>query len=147
MTARFLLFAVFCLSGVFSAAADWPGVPFAEVRAYTYNKKDDDRNIVTKGTLSPTVLNKQGVVLTAEQTRALVAAVTGKRPAPQWAAACFNPHHAFVFYDAAQKPVGWVEVCFECGNAAAEPAQRGQVYDVAALEKLATDLRLPLVPR
>jgi hypothetical protein len=60
---------------------------------------------------------------------------------------CFNPRHAFVFYDAAMKPVAWVELCFQCHNAEAEPQQKEQVYDVAALEKLARELKLPLVPQ
>ncbi|NOT42852.1 MAG: hypothetical protein HOP13_20420 [Alphaproteobacteria bacterium] len=34
----------------------------------------------------------------------------------QGAAACFNPRHGFVFYDAKGQVVGTLDVCFECTN-------------------------------
>ena len=120
-----------------------------EVCAYAYNPRvgETDPSILRDGKLSSTVVNKKGVVLTAEQSKRLVSSVTGKHPATEAYAACFDPHHAFVFYDAAWKPVAWVEVCFECGNAEAELSQRGQICDVPVLEQLARELKLPLVPR
>jgi hypothetical protein len=33
----------------------------------------------------------------------------------------FDPHHAFVFFDAAGAPVANLQVCFECGEWVAEP--------------------------
>jgi hypothetical protein len=134
--------------GPLAAASSWPAKSYVEVRAYAYNAGGDiAQPIVKKGRLDRSVVNKRGVVLTPEQANRLIAAVTGKRPEPEWVAACFNPRHAFVFYDTDRKPIAWVELCFECGNAEAEPYQKGQVYDVSALENLARELKLPLVPK
>ena len=136
------------LSAASSFASDWPNAPFAEVRAYAYNKGGfPDRLIIRNGQLSGTVLNKRGVVLTPAQTTRLVAAVTGYRPRPDSEIMCFDPRHAFVFYDGAKKPVAWVELCFDCSRALAQPYVDGQVYDVTALERLAKELKLPLVPK
>ncbi len=143
ITLSFLSFVGPCLG-----AGDWPGAAYAEVRGYAYNKRGfPDLPILQHGRLSRTVLNKSGVVLTAAQTQRLIAAVTGDRLLPESMAMCFDPRHAFVFYDAAKKPVAWVELCFECAGALAEPHVKDQVYDVAALETLATELKLPLVPK
>jgi len=129
-------------------ATNWPDKPYVEVRAYAYNRDGDpDRAIVNNGQLDHSVINKHGVLLAREQTGRLVAAITGDRPEPHFSTACFNPRHAFVFYDAAKKPVATVELCFECHNAEARPFHKGQVYNVDALEKLARDLNLPLVPK
>ncbi len=149
MWLRFVILVIPCLLGAFGAQAGWPGSASTEVRAYAYNPRvaDVDPSILKHGHLNPTVLNKDGVVLTPDQTKHLFAAVTGKHPDPGVYAACFNPHHAFVFYDVAHEPIAWVEVCLECGNAEAEPPQKGQVYDIAALVKLLRELKLPLVPR
>jgi hypothetical protein len=137
---------VFAASG--ATAQDWPGIPYTEVRAFAYNKRGfPDLPIVKDGQLSRTVLNKHGVVLTAEQTRRLIAGVTGYHPRPESEIMCFDPRHAFVFYNVAKKPVAWVELCFDCSRALAEPYVDGQVYDVPALEKLASDLKLPLIPK
>jgi hypothetical protein len=136
------------VSDSFGESTSWPGKPYAEVRAYAYNRHGDmDRPILKNGRLDRSVINKRGVLLAADQTRRLVKAVTGERPAPHFTTACFNPRHAFVFYDAAKKPVAWIELCFECGNAEGEPRPADQVYDVAALESLAKELKLPLVPK
>jgi hypothetical protein len=130
------------------AAPPWPGVSYVEVRAYAYNSEGDlDHPILKNGRLDPSVVNKRGVILTQQQVSRLVAAVTDKHPLSESMTACFDPRHGFVFYDAAKKPVAWVELCFECHNADAEPRQKGQVYDVAALERLARELKLPLVPK
>jgi hypothetical protein len=142
-----ILLALFALDG-WAAFATWPDKPYVEVRAYAYNRNGDpDRPILKNRRLDPSVVNKRGIVLTPEQARHLIAAVTGKRPQPRWSTACFNPRHAFVFYDTARKPVAWIELCFECGNAAGEPRAPDQVYDIPALEDLARELKLPLVPK
>jgi hypothetical protein len=146
---RFVSIAVITLllTGVSARASDWPGVAYVEVRAFAYNKRGfPDLPIVKNGRLSRTILRKQGVVLSSEQVKALLAAVTGERPRPETEIMCFDPRHAFVFFDTAKKPVAWVELCFECWGARAEPHPKGQVYDIEALAKLAFDLKLPLVP-
>jgi hypothetical protein len=137
----------FLLAGVSATASDWPGVAYVEVQAFAYNRRGfPDLPIVKNGRLSRTILKKQGVTLSSEQVKALLAAVTGERQRPETQIMCFDPRHAFVFFDTAKKPVAWVELCFECWGARAEPHPKGQVYDIDALAKLASDLKLPLVP-
>jgi hypothetical protein len=148
MRSSFLAVALLVFGASGATAQDWPGLPYAEVRAFAYNKTGfPDRLIIENGRLSGTVLNRHGVVLTAEQGRRLIAAVTGYRPRPETETMCFDPRHAFVFYSAAKKPIAWVELCFDCSRALAEPSVDGQVYDILALEKLASDLKLPLIPK
>lgn len=40
---------------------------------------------------------------------------------PEYAAACFVPHHFFRYFDAAGKQVGEISVCFCCGGTASTP--------------------------
>jgi hypothetical protein len=139
---------VLMVSSALAANNGWPGKPYGEVRAYAYNAEGDiDRPILKNGRLDHSVVNKRGIGLAPQQISRLVAAATGGRPLPRSMIACFNPRHAFVFYDASKKPVASVELCFECHNAAAEPQRPYQVFDVAALEKLARELKLPLIPK
>lgn len=66
-------------------------------------------------TLDPSAVPTQGVALAAGQTERVkraFAAASGE----QGAAACFNPRHGFVFYDAKGLVVGTLDVCFECTN-------------------------------
>ena len=127
-----------------TAVASWPEREYKTVRGFAYNRKGDpDRPVIKNGRLDSSVVNRKGAVLNAEQTQRLLAAVTGKHPEHEWIAACFNPRHAFVFYDASDHPVASVAVCFECNNAETEPPQKDQSYDMAALEKLRAELKLP----
>jgi hypothetical protein len=127
-----------------TAVASWPECEYKSVRAFAYNRKGDlFRPIIKNGRFDSSVVNPIGAVLNDEQVKRLIAAVTGKHPEHKWIAACFYPRHAFVFFDAAGHPVAWVEVCFECNNAKTEPPQKDQLYDMAALEKLRAELKLP----
>ncbi len=129
-----------------TSCASWPGARYPEVRAYAYNLKGDGpKPIIENGTLSKTATSKTGVPLTPQQVQRLVAAVTGKHPSHPHAA-CFNPRHAFVFYDAAHAPRAWIEVCFECLNNQSEPNGIAGDADFPALAELCAELRLPSSP-
>ena len=70
------------------------------------------------GGLNQVLLNELKVeeaVLTAEQVDRLNAAVYGEHPSIS-AAACYDPHHIFVFYDDHEKVVSSIEICFSCLN-------------------------------
>jgi hypothetical protein len=137
------------------AAASWPGRSYVEVRGYTYNSKSGlaakdsnspSQDIIRKGKLSSTVTNKAGALLSPAQVERLIQAITGEH-AKHFSARCFKPHHAFVFYDTAGKPVAWVEVCFECQNLEMSPHDPGHSYeDMDALYDLCEELKLPLSP-
>jgi len=122
----------------------WPGVPFAEVRAYSWPAdKETEAVILPDKSLMPGVLNKQGAPLTREQVKHLRAAVTGKH-SDLPVAACYVPHNAFVFYDASKKPVAFVEVCFTCLGYRAEPKTDAENFDLLALAKIFGEHRLPM---
>lgn len=126
------------------ADAPWPGVQFTEVRAYAWpNDKTTERVILDGMKLKSGAINEEGAPLTADQNKRLLAAVTGAHHKYR-VAACHLPHNAFVFFDAAHKPVAFVEVCFSCFSMRAEP--RGAVYwpDLISLASIFDDLKLPM---
>jgi hypothetical protein len=104
------------------AGQPWPGIKFTEVRAYAWPiKAVKSVDVILPGMkLRPDVINKEGTVLTPQEVKQLLAAVTGKHR--NYAVAmCHIPHNAFVFYDAAREPVAFVEICFGCSNHRIEP--------------------------
>ncbi len=121
------------------AAAPFPGTKFAEVRGYTFRFDDgrlrlDSCVIAPDGTLCPSV-NVHGKTLSADQVERLLAivpelskegrALDGEHAIKRPASHCqFNPHHAFVFFDAEDRPVGELEVCLSCGQLAQRPKVR-----------------------
>lgn len=125
----FLLFSLRCLAG-----DSWPGVKFTEVRAFTWpgDRSGFSRVILEGMKLKPGAANPEGALLTAEQTRALLASVTGKR-ADYPTAECYSPHNAFVFYDESNKPVAFVEICFGCSNHRILPRGASDWLDMVAL--------------
>ncbi len=142
------LIASFASAVLFSAVARggaWPGVEYAEVRGYAFNFGGGPASIIVDGKLNATVLNKEGALLTKAQLKRLIAALTEKHPSHP-VALCFNPRHAFVFYDQSGKPVASVNVCFECLAATASPEGTVQPYDLAALADLSAELKLKRAP-
>jgi hypothetical protein len=81
------------------AGQPWPGIKFTEVRAYAWPiKAVKSVDVILPGMkLRPDVINKEGTVLTPQEVKQLLAAVTGKHR--NYAVAmCHIPHNAFVFY-------------------------------------------------
>ncbi|MFM9864795.1 MAG: hypothetical protein ACKVRO_14430 [Micropepsaceae bacterium] len=66
-------------------------------------------------TLHATAVPVQGVALAGRHIERLKRGFT-VASGEQGAAACFNPRHGFVFYDAKGQVVGTLDVCFECTN-------------------------------
>jgi hypothetical protein len=98
--------------------------------------------------LAASAVNKSGTLLSAKQTERLIRAITKKPPETLILTNCFDPHHAFVFYDANRKAVAWVQVCFHCGNIQAHPTAPGESHpDIKGLLKLSKQLKLPNLPR
>ena len=126
------------------AGEPWPGVQFTEVRAYAWPSDKGTEAVIFPGmTLKPGVINKDGALLTAQQVKRLLAAVTGQHP---WypIMACHIPHNAFVFYDAAKKPVAGVEICFKCFNCRVEPEGNSRFLDFVTLASLFSEHNLPI---
>lgn len=86
------------------------------VKAYMFEGEEPGRGVFQDfATLDPSAVPAQGVSLSPSQVarvKRAFAAPTGE----QGAAACFNPRHGFVFYDAKGQVVGTLDVCFECTN-------------------------------
>jgi hypothetical protein len=126
------------------AGAPWPGVPFTEVRAYAWPDDKHTEAVILPGmALKPGVINKDGALLSPEQTKRSLAAVTLKHP-DHPVAACYLPHNAFVFYDAAKKPVAFVEVCFGCLSSRIQPRSSGHPFDLLVLASIFDAHKLPM---
>lgn len=65
-------------------------------------------------------LKRAEATLTPEQVGRLVDAVYGSNEKTE-SAACYEPHHIFLFYDNSDALINVVEVCFECTNLSAYP--------------------------
>ena len=140
---RTILFLLLTTLSVF-AGEPWPGVQFTEVRAYAWpDDKETEAVILADKSLKPGVINKDGALLTPQQVKQLLAAVTGKHE-PHPVAGCHIPHDAFVFYDADKKPVAFVEICFGCLNHRVEPAGSAPVIDLLALASILSAHKLPM---
>ena len=122
----------------------WPTKPFTEVRAYCYDYTSEmSRSFFVNGRMHKGVQDPKGVKLTAEQVKQLQKAITVSQPkGPR--TPCYAPHHAFVYYDAQGKVVGWLEMCFGCNQQLSYPAGVPEYVDRIALWNLAGDLNLPL---
>lgn len=102
----------------------FPGVEFAEVRGFAMELHVVGRPVCNlpldeDGTLCETV-EAPGVVLSAAQVEKLLALL--QQPATFGGGAkCYEPHHAFVFYDKAGTPVAEIGICFLCQMATSRP--------------------------
>ncbi|WP_395737153.1 hypothetical protein [Prosthecobacter sp.] len=143
---RAILLFLFCATSavVGESSPLWPGVQFTEVRAYAWPNDEVTEAVILDGmTLKPGVINKDGALLTAQQTKRLLAAITGKHP---WhpVASCHIPHNAFVFYDAAHHPVASVELCFGCFNHRIQPGGTSRYLDFPSLASIFDEHKLPM---
>src|SRR5882757_2864093 len=77
----FAILSLLCSAGSLHAGAPWPGVPFTEVRAYAWPDDHTTEAVILPGkTLKPGVINKEGALLTADEVKQLIAAVSGSHP-------------------------------------------------------------------
>ena len=126
------------------AGEQWPGVQYAEVRAYAWPGDKGTEAVILSGmTLMPGVINKDGALLTHQQVKRLLTAVSGKHPSYS-IPACHLPHNAFMFYDAAKKPVAYFEICFECFNKRSEPQGTSKYLDLVSLASIFAEHKLPM---
>jgi len=96
--------------------AKWQTKRFATARAYIYDYRADSFKDISKdGKLHQGVINTGGAVLDASQVQKLQD-VFQKEPDRLIMAGCYSPHHAFVFFDAQDKVVAHLSICFGCGT-------------------------------
>lgn len=130
--------------GLTADSADWPGIAYAEVRAYAWPLDLNVDEVILDGLkVRPGALKKSGAVLSPEQTTRLLAAQKRKVMArPK--AGCYVPHNAFVFYNAQRQPVAFLEICFDClGDRSAPALPADGDPDFLALAKIFSELQLP----
>ena len=90
----------------------FPVEEFSNIVAYQMNGEGEDA-IFENGKLSKMIRGKKKE-LNAEQTMQLLEFLQDKKAFGGTPASCFNPHHAFVFYDE-ERPVAHLTLCMECG--------------------------------
>ena len=125
------------------AAAQWPGVPYSEVRAFAWDASlSTDELIHADMSFADGVINKEGTPLSEAQVKRLLQAEArrlnqGRTPG------CYFPHNAFVFYNAQHKPVAFLEICFDCTVSREYPQDDGADANLVALAMLCDELKLP----
>ncbi len=145
------LFFPFALLLVVSARAEqlWPEKDYAFVVAYCYDhtaepggrlivpKKGKDRH--SKG-----VISAMTVRLNRKQVEELRPLLVTPPKGEVMVADCFDPHHAFVFYDKDWKVKAHVSLCFSCGNFEAVPRSLPKSLDMKKLEAFVRKIGLPV---
>ena len=137
-----------CSSSVASDAAklEWPMKGVSEIRAYRTNWADEfgqELILTEKGELNANRIPQKGIALNEKQMAKLNQVITGKHP-DQPSAGCFNPHHAFVFFDSDGNMVGRIDICFKCGNYDSSHRGFSSSLDFDGLAKLLGELEIPI---
>ena len=128
------------------AALSWPIEGVAEIRAYRVDwadKHNQEGILTTEGELRNERLPQEGVALNAKQSAKLHQVIMGEHPAHP-PVDCYNPHHAFVFFDAEEKILGSVDICFMCSDYVSSHDGFARHLDYAGLRKLFTELEIPI---
>jgi len=148
---RICIFAALAMVGltrvVSAQSTNWPPAGYVEVRAYLYNMEGEGAPpILKEGRLHETVWNPKGARLSEAQIATVQKAVAEYHPAiPMGPANCYTPRHAFVYYDAQGKAVGYVEICFSCWGYRASPRIGERVpIDFDTLKKVFQELKIPV---
>lgn len=122
----------------------WPPVPFATVRAFVYDC-DADRSVnffQKDGSRHRGIINGPGVLLTESQVQRLMPALT-TATVRKHRTACYLPHHAFLFYDAAGRVVAHTEICFTCTIQRSFPAGLPEHINFQAVWDLLREAGVP----
>jgi|GEM_PF-1955761 len=107
-------------SPVYSVGADqFPYQPFAKVVAYAL--KGDPEPVMEGTNLTGNVHQDLKVLLSKQQTVALLATLNDSSSYMGIHSRCFTPGIGYVFYDPRDHPVAHLTVCLACGNLRAEP--------------------------
>jgi hypothetical protein len=125
--------------------ATWPASGYTRVVAYRFKFPPTEYfSLIEKSSVNMEQLKKLAVksaVLNEAQTKKLLDATFS--PKRMTSAACYEPHHIFVFYDKNDKVTHAIEVCFDCTSVHATPdLTKSQQYrhDFRALALLCDEL-------
>jgi len=137
----------------------WTPPKYAKVVGYRFRVPGEDSkepipsgfSLLKNGTLDAAQLKRlalKSVELHPEHIRSLITDVNAKEPTLP--AACYDPHHIFVFYADSGAAVAAIEVCFSCNGIRALPdiaEPRWYRHDFVGFAKLTDDLGLWLEHR
>lgn len=142
------LFLALCLTFVGETRAAWPGVEFAEVRAYAWpDSLRPDRVVSDKFELLPGTIRPAGRKLTRAQVRRVLTGLERRNPSDVYVVSgCYTPRNAFMFYNRKGQPVACLEICFDCGGSTLIPERaKNETYllDYAAWTRVFHELGLP----
>ena len=93
--------------------------------------------------MHPGVMDPRGVKLSPGQVDRLMKAITISQPRGD-RSPCYQPHHAFVFYDAKGRVAAVFEMCFGCNRQKSWPLGIPEYINRQALWDLTAELGLPL---
>ena len=129
--------------------AEWHIEGISEIRAYRINwdtKEASARNVIGSrmDKLNPSRMPEHGIKLNSAQSITLKNAVMLEHE-EEPAAACFHPHHAFLFFDSSGNVVDSIDLCFLCNTRKAGPQGFAVNWDLDAIEKIFRDLKIPIV--
>ena len=144
-----LLFAFGALAALGAAEKPqrgWPGVAFAEVRAFAWPAELMTEQVVSDTLeLKPGGIDPAGRRLSSAQVARFLRSARrkplGKRV---FVSGCYWPRNALVFYNAAGRAVAAFEICFDCHGAYRLPVARSEIApDFVELTKLFSEVKLP----
>lgn len=129
-------------------ASNWPPAGYAKVVGHRFESDNPEGSPFLRETAVELTRLSEFSVASAElnqaQIQQLLEATFQAEPGLA-AAACYDPHHLFLFEDAAGKVTHAIEICFECINLRALPAlsqEQRQHHDFRQLYQLCEDLGL-----
>ena len=126
----------------------WPSKPFKYVVAYCYNPFYDMRGssiTFDDGSLHEGVIRATTVRLDDAQTLKLRKILSNDTKADHGGLLCYDPHHAFVFYDADWKVTASIDICFLCSDYKSRPKGSSEAIDLVALKTFCSQLGLPIL--
>ena len=125
----------------------WPSAPFENVVGYCYDFTKDSRGSAITfqdGSIHKGVIKATTIRLIDKQTKQLIAVLNKNVEYERGDVDCYDPHHAFVFYDEHWKVVASIDICFMCDDFASRPTVVSDLIDLRAMEKFCRDVGLPL---
>ncbi len=129
-------------------ARQWPPVEAKHVVGYCYDYTKDPRGSSISfpdGSLHQGVIRATTVRLTGDQTKILMEMLNKDVEQVRREVDCYDPHHAFVFYDGDWKVLASIDICFMCSDYAARPVGASERINLRALSAFCRDLGLPLL--
>lgn len=125
----------------------WPAEAFTRVEAYCYDYTQDKRGTsitFPDGSLNRGVITSKAVKLDEAQILKLRNLLTEESKKEFGKADCYEPHHAFVFYDEDGKLTASFDICFRCAGYHARPEGVARNVDLDDLEAFCGELGLPV---